>query len=249
MHNIQIPISSEPAARPMQAYLRAPAQSGKSPAIIVAHELFGVNADIHGIVDQLAAQGYVALAPEFYHRSAPAGEVLERNDEGRKRGFEYLNQITRNTIASDAEAAMNYLKQHDDVNGRIGMLGFSAGGHMAFIAAARLGITATAIVYGGWLTGGDMPMAKPEPTLTLAKDIAARGGKLLYCIGGKDAIITPAQVEQIKAGLKDAHVDAEVVVHPDALHAFFWEGTPSFNREARDDAWKRIVDFFRTNLK
>jgi hypothetical protein len=100
MHNIQIPISSEPAARPMQAYLRAPAQSGKTPAIIVAHELFGVNADIHGIVDQLAAQGYVALAPEFYHRSAPAGEVLERNDEGRKRGFEYLNQITRNTIAS-----------------------------------------------------------------------------------------------------------------------------------------------------
>jgi carboxymethylenebutenolidase len=204
----------------MRGYLRQPASPPKG-AIIVAHELFGVNADIRGVVDHLSELGYLAAAFEHYHRVAPAGEALPRDDAGRERGFAYLRQLSREDV-----------------------LGFSAGGHMAFLAATRLPLVATAVLYGGWLTGGELPIAKPEPTLDAAAGIARQGGKLLYLVGGKDAIIAPEQVALIRAKLADAHVAHELVVYPEAAHAFFWEGTPSFDRAARDAAWRRVEAFF-----
>jgi len=83
---VQIPIAAEPSEKTMQAYLCMPPSDKKVPAIIVAHELFGVTADIRHMAGRLIEEGYVALAPEFYHRTAPAGEALERDDDGRKRG-------------------------------------------------------------------------------------------------------------------------------------------------------------------
>lgn len=237
-------IETESGTAPMRGYLRIPQGHAKAPAIIVAHELFGVNADILGVVDRLASLGYVALAPEFYHRYAPAGESLERNDAGRKRGFEYLNRVTRDDVVRDVRAAMNYLAARDDVDGNIGMLGFSAGGHMAFLAATRLDLKATAVLYGGWLIGGDIPLAKPEPTIELSRGIAEHHGRLFYAVGGKDSLIDARQVERIRETLEREGVTSEVVVYPDAEHAFFWEGTPSFDRDARDDAWRRIEKFY-----
>lgn len=240
----QLDIETEPGSAPMRAYLRSPLAAAKAPAIVVAHELFGVNADILGVVDRLASLGYVALAPEFYHRYAPAGESLERNDAGRKRGFEYLNQVTRDDVVRDVRAAMNYLAARDVAGGNIGMLGFSAGGHMAFLAATQLNLKATAVLYGGWLTGGDIPLAKPDPTLELSRGIAEHHGRLLYVVGGKDSLIDARQVERIRETLEREGVTSQVVVYPDAEHAFFWEGTPSFNRDARDNAWGRLESFY-----
>jgi len=238
-----VTISVGEGIAPMHGYLRAPASAPKG-AIIVAHELFGVNADIRGVVDHLAALGYLALALEHYHRVAPAGEALARDDAGRERGFFYLRQLSREAVVADVRAAMSDLASRADVDGRVGMLGFSAGGHMAFLAATRLPLVATAVLYGGWLTGDDLPIAKPEPTLEAAAGIARHRGKLLYIVGGKDALIGPEQVALIRSKLADAQVAHEVVVYPEAAHAFFWEGTPSFDRAARDAAWQRVEAFF-----
>src|SRR4051812_17379335 len=227
---------------PMQGYLRAPASSPRG-AIVVGHELFGVNADIRGVVDRLAALGYMALAPELYHRVAPAGEVLPRDDAGRERGFAHLRRVSREDVVDDVRTAMKELAARAG-GVRVGMLGFSVGGHMAFLAATRLPLVATAVLYGGWLAGGELPIAKPEPTLDAAAGIARQGGKLLYIVGGKDALIGPEQVALIRAKLAEARVAHEVVVYPEAAHAFFWEGTPSFDRAARDGAWSRVETFF-----
>ena len=248
MSIVTIEFGNDSSTKPMHGYLQTPTGDGKTPAIIVAHELFGVNPDICSIVDRLGDLGYVALAPEFYHRHSPAGEWLERNDAGRKRGFEYLNQTSREQVVQDVRAAMDYLRQRDDVNGKIGILGFSAGGHMAFLAAASLDLCAAAILYGGWLTGGEVEIAKPNPTINKAKDISARGGKLLYIVGDKDAIIDRSQIARIREALAAADPAFEVVVLPEAQHAFFWEGTPSFNVRARDEAWKRVTTFFKDAL-
>jgi carboxymethylenebutenolidase len=242
-----VTISVGEGTAPMHGYLRAPASAPKG-AIIVAHELFGVNADIRGVVDHLAELGYLAVALELYHRVAPAGEALPRDDAGRDRGFSYLRQLSREDVVEDVRAAMSYLASVADVAGRVGMLGFSAGGHMAFLAATRLPLVATAVLYGGWLTGGDLPIAKPEPTLEAAAGIARQRGKLLYVVGGKDAVISPAQVTLIRSKLAEAQVAYELVVYPEAAHAFFWEGTPSFDRAARDASWRRVEAFFADAL-
>jgi carboxymethylenebutenolidase len=238
-----VTISAGEGIAPMRAYLGTPASAPKG-AIIVAHELFGVNDDIRGVVDRLAALGYLALALEHYHRVAPAGESLARDEAGRQRGFSYLRQLSREDVVEDVRAAMSDLEARAELGGRVGMLGFSAGGHMAFLAATRLPLVATAVLYGGWLTGGDLPIAKPEPTLEAAAGIARQRGKLLFIVGGKDALIGPEQVALIRAKLADAQVAHEVVVYPDAAHAFFWEGTPAFDRAARDAAWQRLEAFF-----
>jgi carboxymethylenebutenolidase len=128
-------IRKEPDAPPMSAYLARPASPGKWPAIIVAHELFGVNPDIRGVVDALADLGYLAIAPEFHHRDAAAGVSLERDEHGRRRGFELLHRLTRESVIRDVSETMHHLAERDDCIGPLGMIGFSMGGHIAYLAA------------------------------------------------------------------------------------------------------------------
>jgi carboxymethylenebutenolidase len=228
----------------MRVHVATPSRDGRRPAVMVAHELFGVNADIRGAVDRVAELGYFAIAPEFYHRDAEPGERLERDESGRKRGFELLHRLTREGVVADVASTMRYSVARPDCDGRVGMLGFSMGGHIAYLAATRLGLVATAVLYGGWLTGTEIPLSQPERTLDLTSGIARHHGRLLYIVGGKDKLIDAAQVTAIDRALVQAGVFHEVVVYPEAEHAFFWEGTPPFHRASRDDAWHRIGAFF-----
>ena len=111
--------------------------------MIVAHELFAVNPDIRGVADDLAVAGYLAIAPEFYHRDAPPGRWLERDDAGREAGFGYLQPAaTRQQALDDTAAAIGWLTAQPGI-GRVAMIGFSAGGHLSYLAACRLPISRT----------------------------------------------------------------------------------------------------------
>src|ERR1700730_9819794 len=79
---------------PMGAYLARPAVSGPFPGVLVAMELFGVDAAVRDVCDRLAGLGFVALAPDLHHRTAPGAE-LPRDPAGRERGFELLGLMTR----------------------------------------------------------------------------------------------------------------------------------------------------------
>jgi carboxymethylenebutenolidase len=219
----------------MAAYCARPSAGQRPIGVIVAHELFGVNPEIQGVADDLARAGYLAIAPEFYHRDAPPGRWLERDDEGRKEGFTYLNRLERDQALADAAAAQDWLRGQVD---RVAMVGFSAGGHLSYLAACRLPIERTAVLYGGWLPSTDIPMSRPTPTLELTPGIS---GRLLYLTGEDDALIDAAQREQIGAALRNAGVSHELVSYPGTGHAFFWPGTPPFSQQARDDAWSRIL--------
>jgi len=219
----------------MPAYCARPSAGRARVGVIVAHELFGVNPDIQGVASDLAQAGYLTIAPEFYHRSAPPGRWLERDDTGRGEGFTYLNQLSREDALADAGAAVDWLRGQVD---EVAMVGFSAGGHLAYLAACRLPIDFTAVLYGGWLPTTDISMSQPTPTLDLTPGIS---GRLLYLVGEDDGLIDAGQREQIGAALKEAGVRHEVVSYPGVGHAFFWPGTVPFSQQARDDAWSRIL--------
>jgi carboxymethylenebutenolidase len=121
------------------------------------------------------------------------------------------------------------------------MMGFSAGGHLAFLAACSLDVDATAVLYGGWLTVTDIPLSQPAPTLGLAPGIK---GRLLYIVGEDDFLITAEQRAEIAAALRTAGPDHEVVSYPGVNHAFWWPDTPEFSQQARDDAWSRVLALF-----
>ncbi len=229
----------------MHAYCARPAP-GQAPAgvtvqaptgVIVAHELFAVNPGIRGVADDLAVMGYLAIAPEFYHRAAPPGRWLERDDAGRAEGFGYLGRLTRQQALDDAAAAIGWLTAQPGID-RVAMIGFSAGGHLSYLAACRLPVSRTAVLYGGWLPVTDIPMSQPTPTLELTPGIT---GRLLYLVGEADTLIDAAQVGQIRGALAAMGTDHEVVSYPGVAHAFFWPGTPAYSERARADAWSRIT--------
>ena len=226
----------------MQAYLAGPAADPAPTGVVVAHELFAVNPDIRRVADDLARSGYLTIAPEFYHRDAPAGRWLERDDPGRQEGFTYLNGLRRQHALDDAAASIDWLNTRPAVE-RIAMIGFSAGGHLSYLAACRLPITQTAVLYGGWLPTTDIPMSQPTPTLDLTPGIS---GRILYLAGEDDTLIDAGQRRQIRTALQTAGIDHEVVTYPGTAHAFFWPGTPAFNQKARDDAWSRIMTMLST---
>jgi carboxymethylenebutenolidase len=221
----------------LPAYASRPSGEPGPVGVVVAHELFGVSPEIRRVVDDLAATGHLALAPEFYHRLAPSGRWLERDEAGRAEGFKYLHRLEREHALADAEAALGWLTAQPGIK-QTAIVGFSAGGHLAYLAACRLPIARVAVLYGGWLPSTAIPMSRPTPTLTLTPGIA---GRLVYLVGDRDALIGPDEREQIRAALTDAGVDHELAVYPDTEHAFFWQGTPAFGAAARDDAWQRIL--------
>jgi carboxymethylenebutenolidase len=170
-----------------------------------------------------------AIAPDFHHRSAP-GVESNRDPAGRDRGFELLRLMTRDGVLDDVRAAMTYLR--DGGSEKVGMVGLSMGGHLAYLAATTLDLTSVAVLYGGWLGTTEIPISRPEPTLSLTPGIT---GRLLYLVGENDHVITAAQQQEIAAALRDGGVDHEFIVYPGLGHGFL-----QTDPVASADAWSRI---------
>lgn len=245
---IEIVVDADPASSAMGAYLGRPAAPATYPAVIVAHELFGVTAEIRGITDRIAELGYIAVAPAFYHRTAAPGTELTRDEDGRARGFELMGRLTRDQAVQDVDATLRYLSSRHDTTGQTAMVGFSLGGHIAYLAATELDLAATVVLYGGWIPTRDIPLSRPEPTITLTRGIADHGGRLLFLVGEEDHLIPAGQRRELEDALTAAHVPHELVVYPDTPHAFFWEGTDTFRRASRDDAWRRVRELLAAEL-
>jgi carboxymethylenebutenolidase len=203
----------------------------------VAHELFAVNPDIRAVLEELAAVGHLTIAPEFYHRHAPAGQWFERDDAGRAEGFRQLHMLQREHALADVSASRDWLLQQPGVDA-VAMLGFSAGGHLAYLAATQLPIQQTVALYGGWLSSTEIPLSRPQPTLELTDGI---GGELLYLVGDADALISREERTKIASALEKAGIRHEIVSYPGVQHAFFWPGTPGYDERARNDAWDKIL--------
>ena len=217
---------------PMGGYLARPAGDGVYPAVIVAHQLFGVTEDVRAVADRIAGMGYVVLAPDYYHRADP-GVELPPTDEGRARGFELIATLSRAGVLEDTRAAVDYLSARDDTSGAVGMVGLSLGGHLAYLAATQLGFPVTVVLYAGWLTGTDIPVSSPEPTLDLTPGIK---GKLVYIVGDHDHVITEEHRTAIAEHLRADGIRHEMVVLAGAPHAFLSQEDSPYHAET----WQRI---------
>jgi carboxymethylenebutenolidase len=234
---VQIPVPDAPG--PMAAYVASPSGAGPHPAVIVCMSVYGVNGDIRRICDRLAKLGYIAVAPDFFHRWS-TDPSRGYDAASREQGMGFLKRITRDEAIADVDATLKYLKGREDVGAKIGIIGISIGGHIAYLAATQYDFRATVAFYGGWITNTDIPLSQPEPTLNLSAGIAKHGGRLLYLVGSEDRVISAAQIELLKQGLALAKVQAEVVVYPGVKHSYFCEDLPDYNAAASEDSWHRI---------
>ncbi|MDF8264528.1 dienelactone hydrolase family protein [Luteipulveratus flavus] len=121
-------------------------------------------------------------------------------------------------------------------------MGFSMGGHAAYLAATALPVPRTVVLYAGWLTGTDVPLSRPEPTYDLTSGLT---GEVLMIVGAADPLVDAATREALAARLAEAGVPHELVVLPGVEHAFFWPGTPAYDTDAVAESWRRIEAFLR----
>ena len=229
----------------MGAYLALPEGGGPAPAVLVFMEIFGVNAHIQDVTRRVAAEGYVALAPDYFHRTGP-GIQLEYNDEGMAAGMGHLGQLTADQMISDARDSVAYLRSRKDVVGdRIGAMGFCIGGHMTYLTACETDIAAAASYYGGGIAGPQGPGG--------AASTVSRTGKIsgeIQCyFGADDAMIPADQISTIRSALEDAGTAHEVHVYEGADHGFHCDERGTYFAPAAKDAWAKTFLLFDRTLQ
>ena len=226
----------------MDAFEVRPDGEGKAPAVIVAMEAFGVNNHIQEVCRRIAREGYVALAPDFYHRTGKR-LTYAYDDPNRREAF---SELTNKGIERDVNAACKYLSGTDFVSKtRIGIVGFCVGGFMAFLAACRTNVATAVCLYGGGIVNPREGL-KLEPLITEAANIKV---PVLCLFGDKDTSIPMSDVDMIRSRLEMQPREHEVHVYKGAEHGFFCDERSSYNKEAAADAWERVKKWLELRLK
>lgn len=226
----------------IDSYLAEPIGEGPFPAVIVIQEIFGVNSHIRDVTERLAREGYVAIAPAIYQRTAPGFEV-GYGEEDLVLGRKYKDMTTADELLADIQAAIAYLKAKPNVKATaIGSIGFCFGGHVVYLAATLPDIKATASFYGGGIAiltpGGG------APTITRTPEIK---GKIYVFFGTQDPLIPNDQADQVSTALQEHHIPHQVFRYP-ASHGFFCDQRADYNPEAAAAAWEQVKQLFHQEL-
>jgi carboxymethylenebutenolidase len=221
-------------------HLAIPTKGGPYPVLLVAMEAWGLNEQIKKMADRFAAEGFIAIVPDLYHRQPD--NVVEYNDLAK--GFRLMATVKDDEIVADMTAAIDYLRTLEVVAPSFGTVGFCMGGSAAFVTACRIPqVRATVPFYGAgllWPSGpGEKARAEYLPSLT---------APVLAFFGGKDAFIPASEVDKFRDALAAAGKQAKVIVYPDADHGFMNEQRPSYNPVHSADAWARTIAFFKSHL-
>ena len=217
----------------MAAYVARPEHGGPHPGILVFQEAFGVNHHIRNVTERFAAEGYVAIAPELFHRTAPPGF------EGSYTDFPALmphyQAVTTETAEADIRSAYEWLRSNAQVKAKeISSVGFCMGGRISFIANSVVALRAAVSFYGGGIAPG---------LLDRASKLQAPS---LFIWGGLDKHITPEHRRTVTEALstqKKIYVNAEF---SRADHGFFCDERAAYEPHSARQAWALTLEFLRS---
>ncbi len=220
----------------MRCYVSVPGEPGPHPVVIVIQHAGGVDAFIRRMSDRVAEAGFVAVAPDLYHREDPASSDDPMTRMGRLRDA---------NIVADVSTAVGHATGLPEVRGgRIGVTGFCMGGRVAYLMAASNPTFRGAVVFYG---GNIMVPWGPAPS---PFDISAQiECPILGLFGEDDPNPNPADVAKIDAELTRLGKAHEFHSYPGAGHAFMNEDRPSYREAAANDAWTRCIDWFSRYLQ
>jgi carboxymethylenebutenolidase len=234
---VQIPVGDGD----MPAYRAMPDTKGKKfPLVIVVHEIFGVHEWIQDVCRRFAKLGYMAVAPALYARQ---GDVHHIPDP-RTLNTRIFSQIPDTQSMSDLDATVAWAAKNNG-NGKISITGFCWGGRIVWLYAAHSPkVKAGAAWYGRVVPTPNSPVNSVQPTTPIdhVKELKV---PVLGLYGGQDKGITLDGVQRMQDELKKAGSKSEIVVYPNADHGFHADYRPSYNKEASDDAWAKLLAWFK----
>jgi carboxymethylenebutenolidase len=222
----------------MPVYFARPENAANPPVILVSMEIFGLHEYIKDVTRRLAKAGAFAVAPNYYFRS---GEDLTKITEMAKLG-PIVNAKTDTELFSDLDATVAWAKSQGGDTNKLGMMGFCRGGRNVWHYSTHNPNLKAGVAFYGSL--GDKSDAVPKSSIELAPDVKA---PVLGLYGAEDTGIKVEQVKEMEAKLKAANKTAEFHIYPGAPHGFHADYRPSYRKEAAEDAWNKMLGWFKTH--
>ena len=220
---------------PMRSYLATAAGAGPFAAVVVIQHAGGVDDFIQTMTERFAAAGYMAIAPDLYHREDP-----NTSDDALTR----MGRLRDASIVPDVNAAIEHLKALPLVRAdRIGITGFCMGGRVAYLMAVHNpDLRAAVVFYGGNIM---VPWGEGPAPFEGTERIQC---PLLGLFGEEDTNPSPADVAKLDGELTRLGKVHEFHSYAGAGHAFMNEDRPSYRPQAAEDAWTRCLAWFRRYL-
>lgn len=216
------------------AYLAKPA-SGKGPGIVVIQEIFGVNKVVRDLADDLAAQGYVALAPDLFWRIEPGVDITDQSQAEWDKAFDLFGKFNADLGVKDIQATIDALRAQPGVAGqKVGAVGHCLGGLLAYLTAARTNIDASVSYYGvniASMLGEASKISKP----------------ILFHIAEKDGFVPPDAQKQVTDALGPNPL-ATLLTYAGRDHAFARPGGQHYHADSARSANAATAAFFKAHL-
>ena len=214
----------------MQAYA---ARGSTERGVIVLQEAFGVNDYIRRVADRFAAMGYLAIAPELFHRTNPGFDADYEKKEGVS---DAMGALTVDGQIADMQAAYDWLRKEGIPEGQIAVVGFCMGGRAAYLANSALPVAAAASFYGGGIA----------PAL-LDRAASLHGAQLLIW-GGEDQHILPEHTRAVADALNAAGKPFVEATFSLAGHGFACDARSAYHAPSARQAWALTDAFLAEHL-
>lgn len=219
----------------MRIYVAKPFEKTKSvPAVIVLQEAFGVNGHIRNVTERIARLGYIAVAPELFHRTAPGFEG-SYGDIEKVRG--HIQAVTDENLAADLRVTYEMLMNDPQLDKlKVAAVGYCMGGKAAFLANAIMPLSCAVSYYGGGIADRLLPQAREQH------------GPIMLFWGGKDGHVGPKQHYAVAEALRQADKNFVDVEFASADHGFFCDERKSYDPTAAEASWALMTTFLRQNF-
>src|SRR3984885_14053746 len=206
-----------------------------APAVVVLQELFGVNADIRKTCDELAEQGFIAVAPDLFWRQEPGVDLSVTSEADWQHGLHLYQAFDRDAGVRDIKDTLNAVAKLPDCTGKIAVQGYCLGALMTFLTAVRCHVDAAVAYHGG----------DTEKYLGEVENLSA---PLLMHLGEEDEFISKPAQAQIKAALA-GKPNGTVYSYPGQRHAFARHNGAHYNAAAAALANGRTSEFLQQQLQ
>src|SRR5580698_4553665 len=228
-------ISIEGRDGTFNAYISRP-KTLPAPAVVVLQELFGVNADIRKTCDELAEQGFVAVAPDLFWRQEPGVDLSVTSDADWQHGLRLYQAYDRDAGVRDIKDTLDAVAKLPECTGKVAVLGYCLGALMVFLTAVRYRGVDAAVAYNG----GD--------TEKYLGEVDGLNTPLLMHLAGEDEFISKAAQAEIKAALAKK-ASTTVYSYPGQNHAFSRHNGTHYNAAAATLANGRTSEFLHQQLR
>jgi carboxymethylenebutenolidase len=218
-------------------YRAMPASGEAFPVVLVVQEIFGVHEHIKDVCRRLAKAGYLAIAPELFLRQGDVSKLKDINEILEK----VVSKVPDEQVMKDLDTTLAWAEQNKGNGKKLGITGFCYGGRIVWLYAAHNPELKAGVAWYGRVLGAPSK-TQPQHPIDVVKQMKA---PVLGLYGGKDQGIPVSDVEDLRGQLKAAGNASEIVIYPEAPHGFHADYRPSYRKEAAEDGWKRMLDWFK----